>query len=146
MSKKKTTLLVVDAEPQTRKMLESVLDRSDFKVEECLTGKQATKLAMSLKPDLVLLDLNLPDMQGNEVITSLRAWSQAPIIILSARATTEDIATALRESTTASSNVDRRVDLVSLQLGQETTNYAFHKCIVEGLPREPASVEEGRDD
>ena len=36
--------------------------------------------------------------------------------------------------------------LVSLQLGQETTNYAFHKCIVEGLPREPASVEEGRDD
>ncbi len=56
-----------------------------FKVEECLTGKQATKLAMSLKPGLVLLDLNLPDMQGNEVITSLRAWSQAPIIILSAR-------------------------------------------------------------
>ena len=36
--------------------------------------------------------------------------------------------------------------LVSLQLGQETTNYAFHKCIVEGLPREPASVEERRDD
>jgi two-component system, OmpR family, KDP operon response regulator KdpE len=85
MSKKKTTLLVVDTEPQTRKMLESVLDRSDFKVEECLTGKQTTKLAMSLKPDLVLSDLNLPDMQGNEVITSLRAWSQAPIIILSAR-------------------------------------------------------------
>jgi hypothetical protein len=50
------------------------------------------------------------------------------------------------ESTDASSNVDRRVVLVSLQLGQETTNYAFHKCIVEGLPREPASVEEGRDD
>jgi hypothetical protein len=60
--------------------------------------------------------------------------------------TTEDIATALRESTTASSKVDRRVDLVSLQLGQETTNYAFHKCIVEGLPREPASVKERRDD
>ena len=97
-------------------------------------------------PDLVLLDFNLLDMQGNEVITSLRAWSHAPTIILSARATTEDIATALRESSTASSNVDRRVDLVSLQLGQETTNHAFHKCIVEGLPREPASVEERRDD
>ena len=48
--------------------------------------------------------------------------------------------------TTASRNVDRRVDLFSLQLGQDTTNYAFYKCIVEGLSREPASVEEGRDD
>jgi CheY-like chemotaxis protein len=62
MSKKKTTLLVVDAEPQTRKILESVLDRSDFKVEECLTGKQATK------PDMVLLDLNLPDMQATKLL------------------------------------------------------------------------------
>jgi CheY-like chemotaxis protein len=66
---------------------------------------------------LVLLDLNLPDMQGNEVITSLRAWSQAPIMILSARATTEDIETALRESTTASRNVDRRVDLSFTSVG-----------------------------
>ena len=43
-------------------------------------------------------------------------------------------------------NVDRRVDLASLRLCQESSNYAFHKCIVKGFPREPASVEEGRDD
>ena len=59
---------------------------------------------------------------------------------------TPDTTTNAGKATTASRNVDPRVDLVSLQLGQETTNYAFHKCIVEGLPREPASVEERRDD
>ena len=61
-------------------------------------------------------------------------------------ATRKNKAVTAGKATTASRNVDRRVDLVSLQLGQETTNYAFHKCIVEGLPREPASVEERRDD
>ncbi|MEZ0226071.1 MAG: response regulator transcription factor [Alphaproteobacteria bacterium] len=95
MSKKKNTLLVVDAEPQTRKMLDIVLDTANFTVEECLTGKEATRLSVSLKPDLILLDLNLPDMNGNDVITSVRSWSSVPIIVLTARSTSQDAVTAL---------------------------------------------------
>jgi len=95
MSQKKNTLLVVDAEPQTRKMLDIVLNGTDFCVEECLTGKDATRLCISLKPNLILLDLNLPDMNGNDVITSIRSWTQTPIIVLTARSTSEDAVTAL---------------------------------------------------
>ena len=95
MSKKKNTLLVVDAEPQTRKMLDIVLDPAAFTVEECLTGKEAMRLCASLKPDLILLDLNLPDMNGNDVITSVRSWSSVPIIVLTARSTSQDAVMAL---------------------------------------------------
>ncbi len=86
---------MVDAEKQTRKMLEIVLDTTAFSIEECLTGKEATRLSIALKPDLVLLDLNLPDMNGNDVITALRSWSSVPIIVLTARSTNLDTVTAL---------------------------------------------------
>ena len=95
LSRKKNTILVVDAEPQTKKMLNIVLDDDAFILEECRTGKEATRLGISLKPDLVLLDLNLPDMNGNDVITSFRTWSQMPIIVLTARSTSLDTVTAL---------------------------------------------------
>lgn len=95
MSEKKNTILVVDNEPQTKRMLELVLADTDFTVEECKTGKQAVSLSLSLKPDLVLLDLNLPDMNGIDVITNLREWSQVPIIILTSRSTNEDVVQAL---------------------------------------------------
>ena len=76
-------------------MLSVVFDLDNFIIEECLTGKEATRLGISLRPDLILLDLNLPDMNGNDVITSLRTWSQVPIIILTARSTSLDTVTAL---------------------------------------------------
>lgn len=95
MSEKKNTILVVDNEPQTKKMLEIVLAETDFNVEECKTGKQAVSLSITLKPDLILMDLNLPDINGTEVITSLREWSQVPIIILTSRSANEDVVQAL---------------------------------------------------
>lgn len=95
MSKKKNTILIVDSDQQAQKMLGVVLDEADFKLVDCLTGKQATRLAVSTKPDLVLLDLNLPDMEGGDVITELREWSEVPIIILSARAHDDDVVKAL---------------------------------------------------
>ncbi|NDF12056.1 MAG: DNA-binding response regulator [Proteobacteria bacterium] len=91
----KNTLLVVDDEPQIRKMLNIFLDASDFKIEESDSGKQAIRLAASIKPDLILLDLGLPDMDGKEVITALREWSQTPIIVLSARSGDEEVTHAL---------------------------------------------------
>jgi two-component system KDP operon response regulator KdpE len=95
MSEKKNIVLVVDDEPQTKKMLEIVLDEARFQVEACTLGKKAVSLSITLKPDIILLDLNLPDINGNEVITALREWSQVPIIILTARAENEDVVKAL---------------------------------------------------
>ncbi len=95
MNKKKNTILVVDSDPQTQKMMSIVLDEADFTLVDCLTGKQAMRLAASTKPDLVLLDLDLPDMRGMDVMKSLREWSEVPIIILSARAEDSDVVEAL---------------------------------------------------
>jgi two-component system KDP operon response regulator KdpE len=95
MLEKKSTILVVDDEPQIRKMLGIFLDASDFKIEESDSGKQAVRMCASVKPDLVLLDLGLPDMDGKDVIAEIRAWSQMPIVVLSVRAGDEEIVAAL---------------------------------------------------
>ncbi len=95
MYEKKNTILVVDDEPQIQKMLGILLDIEHFKIVESLSGKQAIRMCASIKPDLVLLDLGLPDMDGKEVITSIREWSQVPIIVLSACALDEEITSAL---------------------------------------------------
>ena len=95
MNKKKNTILVVDSDQKTQKMMKIVLDEADFKLVDCLTGKQAVRLAASTKPDLILLDLNLPDMEGGDIISALREWTEIPIIILSARAEENDVVKAL---------------------------------------------------
>lgn len=87
----KNTVLLVDDDPQIRKMLITVLADEDFKIIECENGKGAARLSVSAKPDLVLLDLNLPDMDGKDVVKVLREWSKAPIIILSSRSADEDV-------------------------------------------------------
>lgn len=87
----KHTILIVDDDPQIRKMLTAVLAGENFKTVDCENGKGAARLSASVKPDLVLLDLNLPDMDGKDVVKTLREWSQAPIIIVSARSTDEDM-------------------------------------------------------
>ena len=95
MNKKKNTILIVDDEAQIRKMLNIFLDASDFKIEESESGKQALRMSSSVKPDLILLDLGLPDMDGKDVIAGIRQWSQVPIIVLSVRALDEEITAAL---------------------------------------------------
>lgn len=86
----KNTVLIVDDDPQIRKMLSMTLG-DEFKVIECENGKSAARLSASAKPDLVLLDLNLPDMDGKDVLKALREWLQVPIIILSSRSADEDV-------------------------------------------------------
>ena len=95
MHEKKNTILVVDDEPQIQKMLGILLDVENYKIVESLTGKQGIRMAASLKPDLILLDLGLPDMDGKDVVSAIREWSQVPIIMLSACALDEEIADAL---------------------------------------------------
>jgi two-component system KDP operon response regulator KdpE len=95
MNKKKSTILAIDSDIQSQKMLTIVLDEEQFNVVDCLTGKQAIQLAISIKPDLVLLDLNLPDMEGGDLITALREWTEVPTIIISSRSHDEDVVKAL---------------------------------------------------
>ena len=78
-------ILVVDDEPQIQRFLKPALTAAGYDVIEAATGAAALKAVATLAPDLVILDLGLPDMDGKDVVTSLRGWTQIPIIILSAR-------------------------------------------------------------
>ncbi|MDR6951077.1 two-component system KDP operon response regulator KdpE [Ancylobacter sp. 3268] len=78
-------ILVVDDEPQIQRFLRPALTAAGYDVVEAATGAAALKAAATAAPDVVILDLGLPDMDGKEVVAQLRGWSSVPIIILSAR-------------------------------------------------------------
>jgi two-component system KDP operon response regulator KdpE len=80
-----TRVLVVDDEPQILRALRVNLRARDYDVITAVTGKQALDAAAQRHPDIVVLDLGLPDMDGVEVIRGLRGWTQVPIVILSGR-------------------------------------------------------------
>lgn len=91
----KKVILIVDSDPQLQKMMFILLEQEEYKIVACLTGKQAARLCLSIKPDLILLAFTLPDMEGKDVITAIREWSQAPIIIVTERAGDDDVIMAL---------------------------------------------------
>lgn len=80
------TLLVIDDEPQIRKFLRISLSSQGYKVLEAATGGEGLTQAALTKPDLVVLDLGLPDMDGQQVLRELREWSAVPVLVLSVRA------------------------------------------------------------
>ncbi|GIJ78697.1 two-component system, OmpR family, KDP operon response regulator KdpE [Micromonospora phaseoli] len=90
-----TRILVVDDEPQILRALRINLRARGYEVDIAATGADALKAAASHPPDLVVLDLGLPDLDGVEVIGGLRGWTTVPIIVLSGRAGSDDKVTAL---------------------------------------------------
>jgi two-component system KDP operon response regulator KdpE len=88
-------ILVIDDEVQIRKLLEITLQSHDYKVVQAATGKEGLIIAANHPPDIVLLDLGLPDESGHTVLKKLREWYSKPIIILSVQSSEEDIVTAL---------------------------------------------------
>ena len=78
-------ILVIDDEPQIRRFLRISLTSQGFVVYEAANGREALTLAIEEAPHLVLLDLGLPDMDGQEVLDRLRARSQVPVIVVSVR-------------------------------------------------------------
>ncbi len=78
-------VLIVDDEPQIRRFLKPALTAAGYDVLTAETGQEALRLLASAAPDVVVLDLGLPDMDGKDVLREARAFSRAPIIILSAR-------------------------------------------------------------
>ena len=90
-----TRVLVVDDEPQILRALRINLRVRQYEVHTAATGTEALAVAAAHPPDLVILDLGLPDMEGVDVIAGLRGWTAAPIIVLSGRADSTDKVEAL---------------------------------------------------
>ena len=88
-------VLVVDDEPQIVRALSIHLRARHYEVHTATTGTEALRVAASHPPDLVILDLGLPDMDGVEVIQGVRGWSSAPILVLSGRTDSADKVDAL---------------------------------------------------
>ncbi|MFB9375771.1 response regulator [Kineococcus gynurae] len=88
-------VLVVDDEPGLRRALAINLGARGWQVEVAADGASALDLAASAHPDVVLLDLGLPDLDGLDVIAGIRGWSPVPIIVLSARTSSADTVDAL---------------------------------------------------
>ena len=84
MSQEVTVLLIED-EPEIRRFLRTTLPAHGFRLYEATTGKDGLAEAQARNPDLILLDLGLPDLEGSEVIRQVREWTATPIIVLSAR-------------------------------------------------------------
>lgn len=85
MTEAAARVLVVDDEPQIRKFLRLGLEGHGYEVFEAATGEAALRLAVAQPPELVVLDLGLPDRDGFEVLSALREWSRVPVFILSVR-------------------------------------------------------------
>jgi two-component system KDP operon response regulator KdpE len=90
-----STIIVIEDEAQIRRFLRTALASEGYQVIEAQTGKQGLTEAATRKPDLIILDLGLPDMDGVEVINGIRSWSSVPVIILSARSQESDKISAL---------------------------------------------------
>lgn len=96
----KGDILIIDDEPQIRKLLKIVLESNGYKVIEGATGAEGIHLASSHSPELILLDLGLPDLSGHEVLLNLRTWYEKSIIMLSVQDAEEDIIKALDNGAT----------------------------------------------
>jgi two-component system KDP operon response regulator KdpE len=92
---KKTTILVIDDEIQIRRLLRACLEIGGYDVIEAATGQSGLEEAVRRQPDIVLLDMGLPDIDGLTVLKRLREWSQVPILIVSVRHLEDDKIAAL---------------------------------------------------
>jgi two-component system KDP operon response regulator KdpE len=85
MSSNEPTVLVIDDELQIQRALRKILGENHYRVTTAGSGEEGLALAAANPPDVIILDLSLPDMDGTEVCEKLRAWTQIPILVLSAR-------------------------------------------------------------
>ncbi len=88
-------ILVIDDEVQIRRLLEITLENNQFIAQSAGTAKEGLRLASSQPPDLIILDLDLPDDNGHHVLLKLREWYTKPVLILSVQSNEEDIIRAL---------------------------------------------------
>jgi CheY-like chemotaxis protein len=99
----RTRVLVVDDESAIHRFLTPALEANDYEVLKAETGAEALKRIAADVPDIVVLDLGLPDMDGKDVIARVREWSQVPVVVLSARDREAEKILALDKGRTTSS-------------------------------------------
>jgi two-component system, OmpR family, KDP operon response regulator KdpE len=87
----KPAILVVDDEIQIRRLIELTLNPEAYALKFALTGNEGMRMAATERPELIILDLGLPDMEGMNVLKAIREWATIPIIILSVRSAESDI-------------------------------------------------------
>jgi two-component system KDP operon response regulator KdpE len=85
MDPKSARIMIIDDEPQMRRLLKVALTAHGYEIREAETGMDGIRQAAVFHPDLIVLDLSLPDLDGIEVIKKIREWTQTPVIILSVR-------------------------------------------------------------
>lgn len=95
MAEASATILVIDDEEQIRRALTSILKSHGYRVIAAATGEEGTRAAADVRPDVVVLDLTLPDVDGIALAAELRTWLQAPILVLSVRSGDDDKIAAL---------------------------------------------------
>jgi two-component system KDP operon response regulator KdpE len=153
-----TRVLVVDDEPQILRALRINLRVRQYEVHTAASASEALSVAAKFPPDLVLLDLGLPDMDGMNVIEGLRGWTKVPIIVLSGRADSTDKVAALDagadDYVTKPFGVDellarmraavRRLganeDLPQVHLGDLTVDLSAKRVIRAGAPGEESGI------
>jgi two-component system, OmpR family, KDP operon response regulator KdpE len=87
--------LIIDDEVQIRRLLRVVLEAENYQVREAMTGQEALTEVATRRPDVILLDLGLPDMEGIAVLKRLREWSETPVLVLTVRDDEQEKVTAL---------------------------------------------------
>ena len=95
MSDVAPTVLVIEDEPQMRRFLKASLEAHDYRLVEAVTAREGLAQAAGRNPDVILLDLGLPDLDGIELTRRLREWSAVPVIVISARGREQDKIAAL---------------------------------------------------
>jgi len=88
-------ILVIDDEPQILRALKTILTARQFRISTAVRGRDGLTIAAAEQPDLIILDMSLPDIEGIQVCKELREWTQTPIIILSVRESEKDKVAAL---------------------------------------------------
>src|SRR3954447_26135343 len=95
MAEPKPTILLIEDEPPLLRFLRVTLGTQDYRIIEAMTGEQGLRHVATAQPDLIILDLGLPDIDGVQVTKKLREWSAIPIIVVSARGKEQDKVIAL---------------------------------------------------
>ena len=129
-------VLVVEDDAAVRNLITTTLDTQDYKHVTAATGKDAIIEAVSHQPDIVLLDLGLPDMDGVEVIRKIRSWSQMPIIVISARSDDMDKIEALDAG--ADDYVTKPFSVQELLARLRVTQRRL--IAIQGVLKEPSAV------
>ena len=152
----KLSILLVEDEKNICDFISTSLSAQDYRISTAHTGKEALPIITSQCPDLILLDLGLPDMDGMEIIRQVRTWSSVPIIVLSARTQEQEkvraldlgaddyltkpfgtdellarVRTAIRHTRTASGN-DEIARTGTYTVGELTIDYNKHQVLVRG--------------